>query len=93
MKVFGCTRRGDWEGGIILVVANSRNEAFSIAAHDKDAFVHFLFLDRKGRYVDYIEQAAKIISKTYPIEHWTEYANLTANVDKPQVILDEGYAV
>lgn len=91
MKVFGCIRQDNYEGGVILVAANNRNEAFSVAAHDENAFVHFLFLDRKGRYVDYIEQAAKVISKTYPIEHWTEYKILTANVDKPRVILDEGY--
>lgn len=91
MKVFGCTRQGDWEGGIILVAANSRNEAFAVAARDKNSFVNFLYLDKKGRYVNYPEQAAKIISKTYPLEHWKQYTNLTANVDEPQVILDEGY--
>lgn len=91
MKVFGCIRQGDWEGGIILVAANSVNEAFSTAAKDKDASVHFFYYNKVWANVDDYEQATHIISHTYPKEKWVEYEQLTSNVTEPQVILDEGY--
>ena len=91
MRVFACSRQGGWEGGIILVAADSKNEAFAVAARDKDTFVHFQFFDKKGRYVESADQAATIKSKTYPIECWYQIKELSADVDKPKVILDEGY--
>jgi hypothetical protein len=91
MKVFGCTRQDEWSGGVILVAANNVNEAFSVAAKDDNSFVYFLYYNRKGKIVDDWHQASKIVSTMYPREKWIEYKSLTANVDTPQVILDEGY--
>lgn len=90
MKVFCCKVAPDqWAGGIILVAADSRNEAFSIAAKDPNTFVHFEFKDKKGRLVDDWHQAARITSKLYPIEKWFQVLELIANVDTPRVLMEE----
>ena len=34
MKVFGCKRSGGYSGGLIIVAANSLNEAFETFAKD-----------------------------------------------------------
>ena len=36
MKVFGCTREGGYSGGIILVAANSIEEAIDVYRNDSD---------------------------------------------------------
>ena len=36
MKVFGCTREGSYTGGIILVAANSIEEALEAYRNDSD---------------------------------------------------------
>ena len=40
---------------------------------------------------DYIEDYTKWESYYYPLEKWFECKTLTANVDKPCVIMEDGY--
>ena len=89
MKVFGCKRDGSYSGGLIIVAANSLNEAFETFA-------------KNGRYewmIDWydfdtseiIEDVIKVDSNTYPRDDWFEIPELVANVDSPRVISEDGY--
>ena len=80
MKVFGCTREGNYTGGIILVAANSIEEALEVYRNDSDYDCHW----------DEYEEG-KIDYYYYQPKRWREYPQLTYNGDKPCVILEEGY--
>ena len=80
MKVFGCTRDGCYSGGIILVAANSIEEALEAYRNDSDYDCHWDEYE-KGK-IDYYY---------YQPKRWKEYPQLTYNSDKPCVILEEGY--
>ena len=81
MKVFGCTREGGYSGGIILVAANSIEEALEAYRNDSDD-------DGQGE-----EQGeGEIHYSYYEPKRWKEYPQLTYNGDKPCVILEEGYS-
>ena len=79
MKVFGCTREGGYSGGIILVAANSIEEALEAYRNDSD--YDFDWNEYEEGKIDYYY---------YQPERWKEYPQLTYNGDKPCVILEEG---
>lgn len=89
MKVFGCKRSGGYSGGLIIVAANSLDEAFGTFAKD----------DRYEWMIDWfdfdtskiIEDVTKVDSNTYPRDNWFEIPELVANVDNPRVINEGGY--
>ena len=80
MKVFGCTREGSYTGGIILVAANSIEEALEVYRNDSDYYC---------QWDEY--EVGKIDYYYYQPERWKEYPQLAYNGDKPCVILEEGY--
>lgn len=80
MKVFGCTREGSYTGGIILVAANSIEEALEAYRNDSDY-----------DYQWYEYEKGKIDYEYYQPERWKEYSQLEYKGDKPCVILEEGY--
>lgn len=80
MKVFGCIREGCYAGGIILVAANSIEEAIDVFRNHSD-YDCLWYEDEDGYlYCDY-----------YPFKKWREYPQLSYNGDTPCVILEEGY--
>lgn len=79
MKVFGCTREGSYTGGIILVAANSLEEALETYRNDSD--YNYQWYEYDGGMRDYYYQS----------ERWKEYPQLEYKGDKPCVILEEGY--
>lgn len=89
MKVFGCKRSGGYSGGLIIVAANSLNEAFETFAKN----------DRYEWMIDWYdfdtskitEDVTKVDSNTYPRDDWFEIPELVANVDSPKVISEGGY--
>ena len=93
MKVWMCKRTDDfggYSGGLAVVAANSREEAFKIFFEDRtyDWMVHKIDVETG----DYIEDYTKWKSYYYPLENWFECKVLTANVDKPCVIIEDGYS-
>lgn len=92
MKVFMCQRRGCFSGGLAVVAANSREEAFKTFFEDKD----YAWMVDKYIYDDfsceYTDDYTKWHSNYYPIGDWFECEVLIANVDKPCVIMEDGYS-
>lgn len=82
MKVFMCRRQSGYSGGLAIVAANSKEEAFKTFFEDKDyAWMVYKCDD------DY----TKWHTWHYPLDKWFECKALTANVDKPCVIMEDGY--
>ena len=80
MKALACTREGSYTGGIILVAANSIEEALEAYRNDSDY---------DWQWYEYEEGK---IDLYYEPKRWKEYPQLTYNGDKPCVILEEGYS-
>lgn len=95
MKVFSCRVQIPYGGGIIIVAANSREEAYLTAAHDKRYFYLFEWVNNE-EYVDYSESLSDnnilhSYSERYPFAFWKEEKSLIANVEAPQVLIESSY--
>lgn len=92
MKVWMCKRTDDfggYSGGLAVVAANSKEEAFKIFFEDMNYTWMVNKIDVETG--DYFEDYTKWKSYYYPLERWFECKELTANVDKPCVIMEDGY--
>ena len=90
MKVFMCKRQGGYSGGLAVVAANSVEEAFKTLFEDKDYdWMVDKFDSEAGKITD---DFTKWHSDYYPIECWYLCHGLTANVDKPCVIMEDGHS-
>lgn len=89
MKVFMCQRRSGYSGGLAVVAANSVEEAFKTFFDDPD---YDWMVDKSDEYYNQTDDFTKWDSDYYPLEKWFECKVLTANVDKPCVIMEDGYS-
>lgn len=81
MKVFCCRNQNSYGGGLILVAANTKEEAFSIASIDENT--NWLFYE--------MEPGGEVVSDTYPLGEWFEVEHLSTDLLKPQVIIEDSY--
>ena len=88
MKVFMCKRVGDYSGGLAVVAANSKEEAYSVFHKDKRYSRMLGYFDKDGLYT---EDITKMDSFYYPKDCWFEVPSLVANVGEPMVINESGY--
>ena len=91
MKVFACKRQGSYNGGLILVAATTKEEAFNVFAHDKRFEWMIQSWGADGSWADIDDEGATISSDDYPLEEWFEIECLSAQVSEPQVIEEAGY--
>lgn len=89
MKVWMCTRNGVYSGGLAVVAANTKEEAFTTFFSDShyDWMVEKFDLENGKWFNSPIEWQ----SNYYPLQKWFECKVLTTNVDKPCVIMEDGY--
>ena len=91
MKVFGCTMQQHYSGGIILVAANSVEEAFELASTYERIDFLFNWETPDGFYAKPHAEGAVLKSSYYPFEKWHEFEHLSCDYTEPQVILEESY--
>lgn len=82
MKVFACKNQNHYGGGLILVAANTKEEAFHFASIDKD--INYCFYERNYN-------LGITISDTYPLDEWFEVKHLSSDLIEPQVIIEDHY--
>lgn len=80
MKVFANRLHGGYQSGLILVAANTVEEA--IETFHSTVELSYMF----SKYSD-----GKFEEFYYQKDGWHELPKLTANVAKPQVIIEESY--
>jgi|GEM_PF-2806942 hypothetical protein len=83
MKVWINKRTGGYSGGMILVAANSAEEAHKIFHSDPN--LDWMWYNITWEMHPYVED-----NYSQP-ENWEEMPMLEANVDKPQVLAEAGY--
>ena len=89
MKVFGAKRTGGWSGGVILVAANSVEEAIVTAS--KNPEIGYMFHWEDEYFDSHVGDFVFFSSDYYPKESWKEIENLMWNGDEPKVIIEDGY--
>lgn len=90
MKVFGCTTQLAYSGGIILVAANTIEEAFLIAATSRDSYVFDWHNDENG-WIEPDGNINHVSSDVFPFESWKEYNEICTNVTEPTLLISEFY--
>ena len=81
MKVFCCKNQCSYGGGLILVAANTKEEAFSIASVDENTNLLF-----------YKMKSGELVLDRYPKNEWFEVEHLSTNLITPQVIIEDTYS-
>ena len=84
MKVFANYRSGGYSGGVILVAANSAEEAHK-AFHENE-YLKWMWNDINWENPPYVEDLY------YKPDGWKEMPMLEAHVDKPQVLTEAGHS-
>lgn len=82
MKVFACENQNAYGGGLILVAANTKEEAFNTASVYKD--IDYLFYETEYK-------SGIFISDTYPLDKWFEVKHLSTDLTEPKVIIEDHY--
>lgn len=90
MKVFMCQRKAVYSGGLAVVAANSVEEAFKTFFEDDNYC--WMLSEWWDEDFNPTEDLTKWRSHYYPFEDWFECKELTANVDNPCVIMEDGYS-
>jgi len=80
MKVFACKNQWSYDGGMILVAANTKEEAFHTASIDRD--VNHCFYETKYN-------SGILTSDIYPLDEWFEVKHLSTDLVEPQVIIED----
>ena len=89
MKVFACKRVGGYSGGLVIVAANSAEKAFEVFHTNKKYNWMLDHLDQDS--FEYISDINRCDSYYYKRKDWFELPMLTANVEQPQIIVEDGY--
>lgn len=89
MKVFMCKREGCFSGGLAVVAANTKDEAFEVF-HSSSGYEYMVDHSdvETGRYT---EDLARCNSFYYRREDWFEVPILNADTIIPRVIEEGGY--
>lgn len=83
MKVWANYRNGGYSGGMILVAANSAEDAHEVFhADERYCRMWTTYNEPNGVYVS---------DEYYSRDGWELMPTLEANVDKPQVLAEAGY--
>ena len=85
-----CNRQGCYSGGLAVVAANTKEEAFATFFADTDYDWMVCKIDPITH--KWTDDASKWKTDIYPLEYWFECKVLTANVKKPRVIMEDGYS-
>lgn len=91
MKVFYCKRQQSYSGGLILVAANSVNEAFETFCKDKRFDWMIEWADDEGHWAEPFSNLRFARTSYYPREKWELAKSLEFTGDTPQVLLEDGH--
>ena len=91
MKVYGCKSDIIYGGGLILVAANSKEEAYLTAAYDDKTSCLFDWSDDDDIWCNPDGNINYCTSDTYPLEKWHEVEYLSTDLSEPQIIVEDHY--
>ena len=88
MNVYVCEFKGDYCGGLIVVAANSKDEAYNIMQCDERFEWYFQQVDENG---EYYRSRSEWIEETncYHREDFRLLKGVTADVKTPQILAED----
>lgn len=89
MKIFYCKNQRSYGGGLILVAANTKEEAYLTAAMDKETSYLFDWADDDYMYCEPDGNINHCTSGVYPLGKWHEIEHMTTDLSEPQVIVED----
>jgi hypothetical protein len=92
MKVFCCKSQLSYSGGLILVAANTKEEAYITAAMDDNMECLFDWVNDDGSWSEPDGNINHCTSYTYPLEKWHEVEHLSTDLSEPQIIIEDHYS-
>ena len=90
MNVYVCEFRGGYCGGLIVIAANSEDEAYRIMKYDNDFCWLFDCVDDDGHYTENKDDW-KEESRCYHREDFRLLKGVTADVKTPQILAENHY--
>ena len=92
MKVFCCKNQWSYGGGLILVAADTKEEAYLTAAFDAKTSDLFDWADDEGIWCGPDGNINHCTSDTYPLGKWFEVEHLSTDLTEPQIIVEDHYS-
>ena len=92
MKVFGCRNINDYGGGLVLVAANTKEEAYLTAAVDDNLSYLFDWADDDYMWCEPDGNVNHCTSNTYPLGKWFEVEHLSTDLTEPKIIIEDHYS-
>ena len=89
MKVFACKNQNPYGGGLILVAANTKEEAYLTAAYDDKILYLFEWADDDYMWCEPDGNINHCTSYTYPFDKWFEVKHISTDLAEPQVIIED----
>lgn len=90
MNVYVCRFTGGYCGGLIVVAANSEDEAYRIIKEDNDLCWLFDCVDDNGNYIENIDDWKEYFS-CYHRKDFRLLKGVTANVKRPKILVEDHY--
>lgn len=90
MNVYVCRFTGGYCGGLVVVAANSADEAYRIVKNDKDLCLFFTCFDDDGNYIENIDDWGEE-SCCYHRDNFYLLKCVTADVERPQILAEDHY--
>ena len=91
IKVFGCKNQENYGGGLILVAANSKEEAYLKAAADDKTSYLFDWINDNDMWCEPDGNISHCKSDSYPFNAWFEVEHLSTDLTEPQIIIEDHY--
>lgn len=92
MKIFGCKNQNNYGGGLVLVAANTKEEAYLTAAIDDNLSYLFEWADDDYMWCEPDGNINHCTSNTYPLGKWEEIGHLSTDLIEPKVIIEDHYS-
>ena len=92
MKVFGCKNQNSYGGGLILVAANTKEEAYLTAATNEKIDYLFDWADDNGIWSVPDGNINHCSSDTYPLDEWFEVKHLSTDLKTTGIIIEDHYS-
>lgn len=91
MKVFCCKDQESYGGGLILVAANTKEEAYLVAATNEGTECLFSWENNEGWWCEPDGNIDHCTSYTYPLDRWFEAEHLSTDLTEAKVIIESHY--
>lgn len=91
MKVFGCRNQMNYGGGLILVAANTVEEAYLTAAMDGNTGGEFYWHTDDYMWCEPDGKTEHCSCAIYPLDKWFEADHLSTDLTEPGVIIEDSY--